>query len=70
MAARVVFAAEAQNFKKTVLARIANKVADIKDVTGFLADRSPVPLAGRIPPACCGICIHAGRAKKFWCSPT
>ena len=29
-------------FQKTVLARIANKVADIKDVIGFLAERSPV----------------------------
>jgi len=32
-------------FQKTVLARIANKVADIKDVIGFLAERSPVPVA-------------------------
>ncbi len=31
-------------FQKTVLARIANKVADIKDVIGFLAERSPVPV--------------------------
>ena len=31
-------------FQKTVLARIANKVADIKDVVSFLADRSPVPV--------------------------
>jgi len=30
-------------FQKTVLARIAAKVADIKDVVKFLADRSPVP---------------------------
>jgi hypothetical protein len=34
-------------FQKTVLARIANKVADIKDVTGFLAERSPVPVGGQ-----------------------
>jgi hypothetical protein len=34
-------------FQKTVLARIANKVADIKDVTGFLAERSPVPVVGQ-----------------------
>ncbi len=34
-------------FQKTVLARIANKVADIKDVTGFLAERSPVPVDGQ-----------------------
>jgi hypothetical protein len=34
-------------FQKTVLARIANKVADIKDVFGFLAERSPVPVGGQ-----------------------
>jgi hypothetical protein len=34
-------------FQKMVLARIANKVADIKDVTGFLAERSPVPVGGQ-----------------------
>jgi hypothetical protein len=34
-------------FQKTVLARIANKVADIKDVIGFLAERSPVPVGGQ-----------------------
>ncbi len=34
-------------FQKTVLARIANKVADIKDVIGFLAERSPVPVDGQ-----------------------
>jgi len=34
-------------FQKTVLARIANKVADIMDVTGFLAKRSPVPVVGQ-----------------------
>jgi len=34
-------------FQKTVLARIANKVADIMDVTGFLAERSPVPVGGQ-----------------------
>lgn len=31
-------------FQKTVLARIAAKVADIRDVVGFLAKRSPVPV--------------------------
>ena len=31
-------------FQKTVLARIANKVADIEDVVSFLASRSPVPV--------------------------
>jgi hypothetical protein len=31
-------------FQKTVLARIANKVANIKDVISFLAERSPVPV--------------------------
>ena len=35
-------------FQKTVLARIANKVADIKDVIGFLAERSPVPVDRQI----------------------
>ena len=34
-------------FQKTVLARIANKVADIKDVIGFLAERSPVQVNGQ-----------------------
>lgn len=31
-------------FQKAVLARIAAKAGDIKDVTGFLAERSPVPV--------------------------
>ena len=33
-------------FHKSVLARIANMVADIKDVIGFIAKRSPVPVGG------------------------
>jgi hypothetical protein len=31
-------------FQKSVLARIASKVADIQDVIGFLAERSPLPV--------------------------
>jgi hypothetical protein len=46
MAARVVLPPKPK-FQKTVLARIANKVADIKDVTDFLAERSPLPVGGQ-----------------------
>lgn len=31
-------------FQKTVLARIANKVQDVKDIVRFLAERSPAPV--------------------------
>ena len=34
-------------FQKTVLARVASKVADINDVVAFLAGRSPVPVGGQ-----------------------
>ena len=55
-------------FQKTVLARIANKVADIKDVIGFLAERSPVPVDRQDSASVLRHSILAGQAKKFWFS--